>query len=83
MSASTTVPAVSASHTGLRPENPIEPLLLALYRRASPEKKLAVVTRLNATLLGLKEAQLAATRPDWTTSQRRTELRRWWFSARD
>ena len=83
MSASTVVPAVAANHTGLRRENPIEPVLLALYRRSSPEEKLAVVTRLNATLLGLKEAQLAATRSDWTASQRRIELRRWWFSARD
>lgn len=61
----------------------MDPCLLALYRAATPAAKLAAVTRLNATLIGLKEAQLAATRPDWTPEQRRTELRRWWMSSRD
>lgn len=65
------------------PENPLDPRLLALYRAATPAAKLAVVTRLNATLIGLKEAQLAATRPEWTLDRRRIELRRWWLAARD
>lgn len=65
------------------PENPLEPRLLALYRTATPEQKLTVVMHLNHTLQGLKEAQLAATRPDWTPAQRQAELRRWWLSARD
>lgn len=83
MSTPTNPPAVFAHPTGLRLENPVEPVLLGLYRRSSPEAKLAVVHRLNVTLIGLKEAHLTATRPDWTISQRQSELRRWWFSARD
>ena len=64
-------------------EDALPPRLLALYRTATPEQKLTVVMRLNHTLQGLKEAQLLATRPDWTQAQRQTELRRWWLSARD
>ncbi|MFA5058106.1 MAG: hypothetical protein WC485_08335 [Opitutaceae bacterium] len=66
-----------------RAENPLDPRLLALYRAATPAAKLAAVTRLNAALIGLKEAQLAATRPEWTSDRRRVELRRWWMTARD
>ncbi len=66
-----------------RPENPLDPRLLALYRTATPAAKLAVVTRLNAALIGLKAAQLAATRPEWTPDRRQLELRRWWMAARD
>jgi hypothetical protein len=68
---------------GFCPENPLEPHLLALYRAAAPAAKLAAVARLNAGLIGLKEAHLAASHPAWTVDQRRVELRRWWFSARD
>ena len=57
--------------------------MLALYRAATPAAKLAVVTRLNAALIGLKAAQLAATRPEWTPDRRRLELRRWWLASRD
>lgn len=57
--------------------------MLELYRAATPEQKLTVVMRLNHALQGLKEAHLAASRPDWTSEERRVEMRRWWFSARD
>ncbi len=71
----------SAGVAGL--EDPLTPRLLALYRAATPEQKLTVVIRLNQTLQGLKEAQISAARPDWTSGQRRAALRRWWLSARD
>ncbi len=64
-------------------ENPLEPQLLALYRRATPEQKLTAVMQLNQVLQGLKEAQLTVTRPEWSGAQRQAELRRWWLSARD
>ena len=67
----------------LRRENPLDARLVALYRAASPEKKLAAVDRLNQALLGLKEAELAARRPELSPAERRAELRRWWLSARD
>jgi hypothetical protein len=67
----------------LRVEDPIEPRLLALYRTATPEAKLAAVARLNTLLIGLKEAQLAADRPAWSPERRKTELRRWWLTSRD
>lgn len=83
MSAATAVPTVPTSQLGLRPEIQLDPTLLALYRRSSPEAKLAIVHRLNVTLIGLKEANLVATRPDWTCEMRRNELRRWWLTAHD
>lgn len=64
-------------------EDPLDPRLLALYRAATPEQKLTAVMRLNHALQGLKAAQIAADRPDWTSAQREHELRRWWLSARD
>ncbi len=66
-----------------RPEDPCEPRLMAIYRAATPEAKLQAVARLNGVLLGLKAAQLAAARPDLTAGQRKSDLRRWWLSARD
>lgn len=60
-----------------------DPRLLELYRHATPVAKLAAIARINAALIGLKEAQLASLHSSWTPDQRRTELRRWWFSARD
>jgi hypothetical protein len=68
--------------TPLLPE-PLDPKLCALYRAATPERKLAVVARLNATLIGLKEADLRTRFPAQSTAERRTMLRRWWFAARD
>jgi hypothetical protein len=65
------------------PEDPFDPRLLALYRASTPGAKLDVVTRLNTTLIGLKVAQLAASRPGWSPDRRRLELRRWWLAARD
>lgn len=67
----------------LRREDPLDARLVALYRTASPEKKLAAVHQLNRTLQGLKEAELAARRPELSERERRAELRRWWLSARD
>lgn len=75
--------AIAVARPDLRPENPLDARLVALYRAASPEKKLAAVHRLNRTLQGLKEAELAARRPELLESERRAELRRWWLSARD
>ncbi|SDR65548.1 hypothetical protein [Opitutus sp. GAS368] len=79
-------PSIEAVHEirpDLRPEAPLDARLVALYRAASPEKKLAAVDRLNRTLQGLKEAELAARRPELSADERRAELRRWWLSARD
>ncbi len=56
---------------------------MALYRAATPEAKLLAVARLNGVLLGLKEAHLAAERPELTAGQRKSALRRWWLGARD
>jgi hypothetical protein len=38
---------------------------------------------LNSALIVLKEETLQTAHPDWTPLARKTELRRWWFSARD
>ncbi|MBI2517860.1 MAG: hypothetical protein HYV95_13230 [Opitutae bacterium] len=64
-------------------EEPLDPQLLARYRVATPEAKLAVVARLNATLIGLKEAQLAATCGELSLPARRLKLRNWWLGTRD
>jgi len=69
--------------TGLSPENALDPRMMALYRAATPESKLLAVARLNSVLLGLKEAQLATSHPEWTDGQRQGQLRRWWLGARD
>jgi len=58
-------------------------ILKELYRTATPTQKLAAVDRLNRGLIALKEAHLSSLYPSWTPEQRRAELRRWWFSARD
>ena len=60
-----------------------ETVLARLYREAKPVQKLAAIARLNQGLIALKEVHLASLHPSWTTDQRRAELRRWWFSARD
>ena len=67
----------------LRLENSLEPRLVELYRKATPEQKLAVVWRLNRTLQGLKEAQLTADRPEMSPMERRAEIRRWWLAKQD
>ncbi|MBL9219132.1 MAG: hypothetical protein JNG82_11625 [Opitutaceae bacterium] len=59
------------------------PLQIELYRRATPTQKLAVVARLRATALGLKEAALLRQFPDQSLAERRRMLRRWWLAARD
>jgi hypothetical protein len=56
---------------------------MELYREATPTAKLAVVARLNAVLVGLKQARLAAEHPAWTAAERTATLRQWWFGARD
>jgi hypothetical protein len=75
-------PSSQRTRPDLQAEEPLDPKLVALYRAATPEQKLAAVDRLNRTLQGLKEAQMAASRPDLTAEMRRVELRRWWFSSR-
>ena len=54
-----------------------------LYRRATPEAKLAVVARLNAGLIALKEADLASRSPDLSPAQRQAIVRHWWLTAQD
>ena len=66
-----------------RAHEPLDPRLRDLYRAATPTQKLAVVARLNATLIGLKEAELNARFPSQPPAERRTALRGWWFAARD
>jgi hypothetical protein len=61
----------------------IDPRLADIYRGATPSQKLAVVSRLNATLIGLKEADLFARHPAATGEQRRRMLRHWWLTASD
>lgn len=62
---------------------PLDPRLRDLYRAATPTQKLAVVARLNATLLGLKAADLQARFPALPPAKRSELLRRWWLAARD
>lgn len=61
----------------------LDPQMLECYRRATPGAKLAVVTRLNETLIALKEAALLKNHPDVTPAKRRELLRLWWFGAAD
>jgi len=56
---------------------------LELYRQATPTQKLAVVARLNAALIGLKEAELNARCPTLSAERRKEMLRRWWLTATD
>jgi hypothetical protein len=67
----------------IRDHEPLDPRLLELYRRATPTQKLAVVARLNGTLIGLKEADLRARQPALPPEKRQQVLRRWWLGARD
>ncbi|MBI4624849.1 MAG: hypothetical protein HY736_16740 [Verrucomicrobia bacterium] len=62
---------------------PLEPHLRDLYRAATPTQKLAAVARLNATLIGLKEAELKARLPALAPEQTHALLRSWWLSAHD
>ncbi|MSU49692.1 MAG: hypothetical protein EXS37_11510 [Opitutus sp.] len=62
---------------------PLDPRLRDLYRSATPTQKLAVVTRLNTTLIGLKEADIRARCPTISQKETRTQLRSWWLAARD
>jgi len=61
----------------------LDPRLLECYRHATPGAKLAVVARLNETLITLKEAALRAAHPDLPVEKRRELLRRWWLGASD
>jgi hypothetical protein len=67
----------------LRNLEPLDPILLELYRKATPTQKLAVVARLNATLIALKEADIRARRPDLSRKEQQALLRQWWLTARD
>lgn len=62
---------------------PLDPQLRDLYRHATPTQKLAVVARLNATLIELKSADLQARFPAMQPAKRRDLLRQWWLGARD
>jgi hypothetical protein len=62
---------------------PFDPRMIELYRRATPTQKLAVVARLNATLIELKAADIRARHPDLADAQQRAQLRRWWMTACD
>ena len=66
-----------------REEAGLDPRLRDLYRAATPTQKLAVVARINATLIGLKEAELLARYAEMTPENRRERLRRWWLGAPD
>ena len=61
---------------------PLDPTLCDLYRAATPTRKLEVVMRLNAALIGLKEAELQARFPALSAGERRQRVRRWWLTAR-
>ncbi len=58
-------------------------VLAALYRNATPAAKLAAVAAINESLIALRDAYLKSAQPTWSPEERRVELRRWWFSARD
>lgn len=62
---------------------PLDPRLRELYRSATPTQKLAIVGRLNATLIGLKEADLRSRFPAISQSETRARIRHWWLTARD
>lgn len=61
----------------------IDERLRTLYRAASPTEKLAVVARINASLIAIKDAAVAQQHPEWSIAQRRAAVRRWWLTARD
>ena len=61
----------------------LDPRLRELYRSATPTQKLAIVGRLNATLIGLKEADLRTRFPAISQSETRARIRHWWLTARD
>ena len=60
---------------------PLDPRLRDLYRSATPTQKLAIVARLNATLIGLKEADLRACSVVRAPNEQRKLLRSWCRSA--
>lgn len=59
----------------------VDPLMIPIYRRATAEQKLAVVGRLNAALIALKESQLAQKHSDWPVERQREALRAWWLKS--
>ncbi len=61
----------------------LDPRLLECYRHATPSAKLAVVARLNESLIMLKDAALRAAQPELLPEKRRELLRRWWLGASD
>jgi hypothetical protein len=62
---------------------PLDPRLRDLYRSATPTQKLAIVARLNAALIALKEANLRTSSVVCTPDERKRLLRSWWLGARD
>jgi hypothetical protein len=67
----------------IAPENPLDPRMIALYRAATPERKLLTVMQLNAGLIALRDAYLVSIHPEWSQERRKADLRRWWFGAHD
>ena len=61
----------------------LDPQLRDLYRNATPTQKLAVVARLNTSLIELKSADLQSRFPAMPPAKRRDILRQWWLGARD
>jgi hypothetical protein len=59
------------------------PLQIQLYQRASPTQKLAVVARLNASAIRIKEAALQSRFPEMAVTERNRVLRHWWLTASD
>jgi hypothetical protein len=80
-----TVPSMStlvAPKEGWRVRHdPIDGRMVALYRAATPEEKLAVVSRLNGGLQEIKAAEIAASQPEWDAGRQRAELRKWWLGT--
>jgi hypothetical protein len=59
------------------------PLQIELYRRATPTQKLAIVARMNAMALAMKDSSLRTRFPTLTEAERRTRVRHWWLTSRD
>jgi hypothetical protein len=55
--------------------------LRELYRTATPTQKLAVVSRLNTALLGLKASEITVSRPELSQSAQSALLRHWWLTS--
>jgi hypothetical protein len=57
-------------------EEPIHPVQLDAFKRATPAQKIAAVAALYETGIRLRVAGLRMTHPDWTDAQLNFEARR-------